>query len=104
REPGRGQLTEQPNRVSLDPPPQLMVKGGEQVLGRRVPRPAQGGGQALQRSELVGELGADGESTQSSHEDGTLAKTGATIESGAPEIHPRMVGSNSLPPGRPGLM
>src|SRR5262249_4984997 len=88
QEPNWGQLTEQPDRVALDPPPQRGIEGGEQVLGRRGPRPAQIGRQTLQRGELVGKLGTDGESTQSSHEHVTLTKTPDAIESGTPRFHP----------------
>ena len=42
---------EQPHRVVPGALPRVVVEPGEQVLGRRVPAPAQVGGQGLQRGE-----------------------------------------------------
>ncbi len=66
-EPLRRHLAEQAHRVLAAGVPQLGVDGREQVAGRGVPGPAQVDGELLERGEVLGQDGADGESSNRSH-------------------------------------
>lgn len=66
-EPGGRDLPEQPHRVLAGRGPDLRVHGPEEVPGLGVPGPAQVEGQLVQRLELFGQDGADGESADCLH-------------------------------------
>jgi hypothetical protein len=66
-EPRRGDLPQHAHRVVPAALPRLGVERGEQVLRGRMPAPPQVHRQGLQRLERGGQLGADGETTESSH-------------------------------------
>jgi hypothetical protein len=66
-EPLGGHLPEQPDGVIAHPRPGRRVDRREQVLGRRVPAPAEVAGQFLQGRERFRQLGADSEPTECSH-------------------------------------
>ncbi len=63
----RGHLAQQPDRVVPHRLPLLGVDLREQLLGRRMPRPAQVGRELPQRGERVGQDGADREPPDRTH-------------------------------------
>ena len=67
REPGRGDLPEHADRVVPAALPRVVVERREEVLRGRMPAPPQVHRKGLQRLEGRGQLGTDGEPTQSSH-------------------------------------
>ena len=67
-EPGVADRAEQPHRVAPGRLPQLGVDLGEDVLGGRVPRPAQVAGELAQRSQGVGQDRTDREASDRTHE------------------------------------
>lgn len=66
-EPGGRDLPEQPHRVLARRGPHVRVHGPEEVPGLGVPGPAQVESQLVQRLELFGQDGADGESADCLH-------------------------------------
>ncbi len=66
-EAGGRHLAEQPDGVVAAPAPQVRVDRFEQVLGLRVPRPSEVGGQGSQRSQPLGKMGSYGEPAQCFH-------------------------------------
>src|SRR5690606_6249677 len=64
----RRERTQQGDRVAVHLAPQDRVDPGEEVTRGRVPGPAQVVRQLVQIGELGGQDGADGESTDGSHE------------------------------------
>ncbi len=66
-QPADRHLGEQPERVVAHPFPGLRVHRGEQLLGGRVPGPAQVGGERAQRGQWLGQAGADSEPAECSH-------------------------------------
>ena len=61
-------LTEQANRIMAGRLPQSGVDGGEEVLGRRMPTPAEVHGQLAERGEGRREHWSDREATDGTHE------------------------------------
>ncbi len=66
-QPVPAHLPQQPHRVVADAVPQDRVDGGEDVLGRRVPGPAQVVREHAQVGERLGQDGTDGDSTNRTH-------------------------------------
>ena len=94
-EPRRGDLAEHPDGVVPAALPRLVVERGEQVLGGRMPAPAQVHREGLQRLERRGQLGADGEATQGSHGPQRTG-SGQVIDSATRPSH-RVVQSHTHP-------
>ena len=67
-QPGAADLPEEPHRVATGRLPQLGVDLDEDVLGRRVPRPAQIAGELPQRAEGLGQDRTDREASNRTHE------------------------------------
>ena len=62
-----GYLAEEPHGIIADAVPQLRIDGTEDIAGLRAPCPVQVGRQLLERLELSGDDGADGEPADGLH-------------------------------------
>ncbi len=91
-QPLRRYLGQQPQRVATHIGPDLGVHRREEVLRRRMPGPAQVGGERAQGRQWLRQAGSDGEPAKCSHGDGPYLPPAATRQVSTPNLQ-RFAGS-----------